>query len=71
MTSDDLKNYGGNITPMEMYDALWGASAYFTNTGTHDIPKIMQTLNCLRQVVKDDFNIDEQLKDRYKNYGVN
>ena len=64
MTHEDLDKFGGGITPIELYDALWGASAYFTNTGTHDIPKIHQALNCLRQVVKDEFNLDEQLKDR-------
>lgn len=69
MTSEDLKNYGGNITPMEMYDALSAAQAYFN--GKNIIPNIMPTLNCLRYVVERDLDLEEQLKARYKNYGVN
>ena len=64
MTRDDLKNYGADITPIEMYDALGEAQAYFN--GTDIIPKIMPTLNCLKQVVKQEFSLEEQLKDRYK-----
>jgi hypothetical protein len=63
MTNTDLQQFGGNITPMEMYDALSAAQAYFNNT--NKIPNIMPTLNFLRYVVKRDFDLEEQLKDRY------
>lgn len=65
MTKIDLENYGGNITPLEMYDALSEAQAYFN--GTDIIPKIMPTLNCLKYVVERDLDLTEQLMERYKN----
>ena len=65
MTREDLENYGGSITPLEMYDALGAAQAYFN--GTDIIPKIIPTLNCLKQVVKEEFGLTEQLMERYKN----
>jgi hypothetical protein len=65
MTGNDLKLYGGDITPMEMYDALYGIRTVMLKD---DIPKVengMNALNCLIEVVKRDFNLDEQLKERY------
>lgn len=64
MTREDLKNYGADITPMEMYDALTEAQAYFN--GTDKIPNIMPTLNCLKYVVKRELDLDAQLMERYK-----
>ena len=63
MTDKDLQQFGGDITPLEMYDALLAAQAFFNNT--NEIPNIMPTLNFLRYVVKRDFDLEEQLKDRY------
>ena len=65
MTREDLEKYGGTITPMEMYDALGAAQAFFN--GTDIIPKIMPTLNCLKYVVQRDLDLTDELMERYRN----
>ena len=68
MTDADLQQFGGDITPMEMYDALCGIRTVMTKEEVPEVPNAMKALNCLIQVVKQEFDLDEQLKDRY---GVN
>lgn len=65
MTKADLDNYGNSITPMEMYDALCGIRTVMTKEEVPNVPNAMKALNCLIQVVKQEFSLEEQLKDRY------
>ena len=60
MNKEYLEIYGGNITPTEMHDALIDIINYFAKEGTPDIPKVMETLNCLSEFVKDEFDLNEQ-----------
>lgn len=68
MTRADLEKYGGNITPVELRDAIGTLRAFITKEEIDKIPKVMQALNCLYAVIYDDFKdeIDEALKERYK-----
>jgi len=65
MTNADLQQFGGDITPMEMYDALCGIRTVMTKKEVPEVPNAMQALNCLIQVVKQEFSLEEHLKDRY------
>lgn len=65
MTENDLKSYGGDITPMEMYDALCGIRTVMLKDDIPKVEKGMNALNCLIEVVKRDFSLYEQLKEKY------
>ena len=65
MTQKDLKSI---ITPMEMYNALYGIRTVMLKDGILKVKKGMNALNCLIEVVKRDFNLDKQLKEKYQKY---
>lgn len=60
LTKEYLEIYGGNnLTPEEMHDALIGAINHFYKVKA-DIPKIIETLTCLNEFVKDNFDLVEK-----------
>lgn len=65
MIENDLKMYGGDITPIEMYNALCGIRTVMLKDDIPKVEKGINALNCLIEVVKRDFNLDEQLKEKY------